>query len=134
MITQSRLAIPGWLVLVACVIVLGLVAVFVNRAVTANQGEMAPAAPEATPKVAEPAMTSSPTAAAPSAASITAEAAAREASWREAREAAIRVQERLRAEQQARKSAQEEEVNNERCVGGQRMRRVENGWVEAGNC
>jgi cytoskeletal protein RodZ len=134
MMKQSRLAIPGWLVAVACVIVLGLVAVLVNRAVTANQGEVAPAAPEAVPKVAEPAMTSSPTAAAPSVAPITAEAAAREASWREAREATIRVQQRLRAEQQARKSAQDEEMHTERCVGGQRMRRVENGWVEAGNC
>jgi len=127
---------PGWLGAVACVIVLGVGAVFVSRAVTANQGDATPVAPDATPKVeVPPAMTSPMPAAASSDASITAEAQSREAAWREAREAAIRVHQRLRAEQQARKSVQKEAAKNERCIGGQRMKRIENGWVQvAGNC
>ena len=128
---QRRFAIRGWLGASVCVIVLGIAVVLVTRAVTANPGEAAPAAPDATPKVDAPAMTST----APVDASLTAEAA-REASWREAREATIRVQQRLRAEQLARKAAQQqqEEAKNERCVDGQRMKRVENGWMQAGNC
>jgi hypothetical protein len=134
MMMQSRLAIPGWLVAAACAIVLGLGVVLVLRAVVANEDEVAPAASTAMPKRDPAAMTASTPAAAPSAADIAAQDEAREASWREAREASIRVQQRLRAEQQARKSAQQEEAKNERCVGGQRMTRVENGWVQAGNC
>ncbi|HJW46686.1 MAG TPA: hypothetical protein VJ484_09355 [Lysobacter sp.] len=113
---------------------LGVGAVVVNRALTTNSGEMVPTAPVATPKVDEPSMASSTPATAPTAAPIAAEAQSREASWRESREAAIRVQQRLRAQQQARKSAQEEGAKNERCVDGLRMKRVENGWVQAGNC
>jgi pyruvate/2-oxoglutarate dehydrogenase complex dihydrolipoamide acyltransferase (E2) component len=131
---QSRVAIRIGLV-AACVIVLGVGAVVVSRALTANVGEAAPSAPVvATPKVDEPSMALSTPATAPTAAAIAAEAQSREASWRESREAAIRVQQRLRAQQQARKSAQEEGAKNERCVDGLRMKRVENGWVQAGNC
>lgn len=60
--------------------------------------------------------------------------AARDASWREARAAAIRVQQRLRAQQQALKSAQARAAQRERCVAGQRIKRVANGWVQAGRC
>lgn len=132
---QSRFAIRGWLGAVACAIVLGGGVVFVTRAVTANRDEAAPIAADTTPEVDAPAMTSSmPAAAASSDAALIAEAQSREASWREAREATIRVQQRLRAEQQARKAAQQQATKNERCVDGQRMQRVENGWVQAGNC
>lgn len=134
---QGGFAIRGWLVAAACAIALGLVAVLFLRAVVTNEAEVVPVASDGMPTRDAPAATSSTPAVAPAAASITAEAeaeAAREASWREAREASIRVQQRLRAEQQARKSAQQEEAKNERCVDGQRMKRVENGWVQAGNC
>ena len=130
---QSRVAIRIGLIAAACVIVLGVGAVVVNRARTTNSGEAGATAPVATPKADEPLMASMP-AAAPSAAASVAEAQSREASWRESREAAIRVQQRLRAQQQARKSAQQDEAKNERCVDGLRMKRVENGWVQAGNC
>jgi hypothetical protein len=56
------------------------------------------------------------------------------ASARDVREAALKIQQRLRAEQRAREQAQRNEAKNERCIGGQRMRRVANGWVDAGNC
>jgi hypothetical protein len=141
----------GWLVLLACAVVL-VFAVVVDRRI-ARQGEVPPAAPNA-PKAEAPAIAPSgprpspaaagapktevsagvPSVAAPSAAAIAAEEAAREASWREARAATIRVQQRLRAEQQAREAAQQEAAKNERCVDGQRMKRIENGWVQAGTC
>lgn len=58
-----------------------------------------------------------------------------EASQREMRQAAIKVQQRLRAEHRARSEAQKKtDSKNERCIGGQRMRRVANGWVGAGAC
>lgn len=57
-----------------------------------------------------------------------------EASQREMRQAALKVQQRLRAEQRARSEAQRADTKNERCIGGQRMRRVANGWVDAGAC
>lgn len=133
---QSRFAIRGWLGVVACVAVLGAGAVFVHRTGMANRGEAPLAAADAVPKVDEPAVTSPISGVASSGAAITAEEELREASWREAREATIRVQQRLRAEQQARKAAQQQQeaAKNERCVDGQRMKRVENGWVQAGNC
>lgn len=134
---QNRLGI--WLGVMACVVTLGAGAGLVYR--TANPGQMAPETRDATPSgaaapraVDAAPMSSAMPAPGPSDASIAAEEASREASWREAREAAIRVQQRLRAEQQARKSAEREETKNERCVSGQRMKRVENGWVQAGNC
>ncbi|QNP41692.1 hypothetical protein [Lysobacter solisilvae (ex Woo and Kim 2020)] len=57
-----------------------------------------------------------------------------EAAQREMRQAALKVQQRLRAEQRAREEAQRAGTKNERCIGGQRMRRVANGWVDAGAC
>jgi hypothetical protein len=57
-----------------------------------------------------------------------------EAAQREMRQAALKVQKRLRAEQRARSEAQRAGEKNERCIGGQRMRRVANGWVDAGSC
>jgi len=61
---------------------------------------------------------------------------ARDAAARAAREQTLRVQRGLREQQrmqqqQARDAARH---GNERCVAGQRMRRVANGWVEAGAC
>ena len=60
--------------------------------------------------------------------------AAEEAKSRELRAASIAIQQRLRAQQRAREEAQRDQSRNERCVGGQRMRRVANGWVGVGNC
>lgn len=57
-----------------------------------------------------------------------------EAATRDMRQAAIRIQQRLRAEHKARETAQRDEAKNERCIGGQRMKRVDNGWVDAGRC
>jgi hypothetical protein len=86
-------------------------------------------------------MASSTSATSPAAAPAATEAAAiaqvqpEKPSWREAREGAIRIQQRLRAEELARKSAQQDHKNkDERCIGGQRMKRVANGWVDAGAC
>ena len=139
---QRKQSNRGWLVLLVCAVVLVFAVVFDRR--IASREEASPAVPsglkaEASP----PAVPSAPRAeasaaaisvAAPSAASTAAEEAAREASWREAREATIRMQERLRAEQRARTAVQLQEAKNERCVDGQRMKRVENGWVQAGAC
>ena len=63
-------------------------------------------------------------------------AVARDDAVRAAREQTLRVQQQLREQQrqqqqQARDAASQ---GNERCVAGQRMRRVANGWVEAGAC
>ena len=63
-------------------------------------------------------------------------AVARDDAARAAREQTLRVQRQLREQQreqqqQARDAASQ---GNERCVAGQRMRRVANGWVEAGAC
>jgi hypothetical protein len=61
---------------------------------------------------------------------------AREADWVETRREAIRIQQRLRAEANAQKAkAQQPKSQGEtRCVDGQQMRRVENGWVQDGKC
>ena len=63
-------------------------------------------------------------------------AVAREAEWAEARRKSIEVQQRLRKEQQAQREPTEvsRAVGSERCVGGQKMKRVEGGWVQAGSC
>ena len=63
-------------------------------------------------------------------------AIARDAAARAAREQTLRVQRHLREQQreqqlQAREAASH---SNERCLAGQRMRRVANGWVDAGVC
>ncbi|HEV8695409.1 MAG TPA: hypothetical protein VGQ93_14695 [Lysobacter sp.] len=116
---------------------------FAIYAIRTNQSEAAPASTigrvpvpaerETSPKPHQPPITATNTTiATPS--EVTRDAASRDASWREAREAAIRIQQRLRTEEQARKSMQQEETKRERCVDGQRMKRVENGWVQAGPC
>ena len=63
-------------------------------------------------------------------------AVAREAEWAKARRQSIEVQQRLRKEQQAQREPTEvsRAVGSERCVGGQKMKRVEGGWVQAGSC
>ena len=64
-------------------------------------------------------------------------ALARDAAARAAREQTLRVQRQLREraneEQQALRAAREGN-GNERCIAGQKMRRVANGWVQAGLC
>jgi hypothetical protein len=135
---QGRgLGIRQWLVAVVCVIALGVIAVFVYRTFAPKQDVVTRATPNAMPKAATPAL-ASPTAAtassAAAAAAVIAEAQSQEVSQREAREGAIRIQQRLRAEEQARKAAQQEQAKHERCIDGQRMKRVENGWVQAGTC
>ena len=62
---------------------------------------------------------------------------ASDAATRAAREQTLRVQqhlrERQRQEQQARTAVQRG-TGDERCIAGQKMRRVANGWVQAGPC
>ncbi len=60
-------------------------------------------------------------------------AIARESTARAAREQTLRVQRHLREQQRARAAAPPDH-GNERCLAGQRMRRVANGWVQAGPC
>jgi len=60
-------------------------------------------------------------------------AVAREATSRTAREQTLRIQQHLREQQRAREAAPPGH-GNERCLAGQRMRRVANGWVQAGKC
>jgi hypothetical protein len=60
-------------------------------------------------------------------------AAENEAASRAAREQTIRVQKHLRDQQRALEAAQSGN-GNERCLAGQKMRRVANGWVQAGTC
>ncbi len=64
-------------------------------------------------------------------------AVARETVDRAAREQTLRVQQELREQareqQQARKAAREGK-GSERCLSGQKMRRVANGWEQAGAC
>ncbi|BCT92489.1 hypothetical protein LYSHEL_15130 [Lysobacter helvus] len=59
---------------------------------------------------------------------------AREASWLASRKEAIRIQGELRAKQNAEKAAKASPSNDIRCVDGQRMKRVQNGWVQDGTC
>jgi len=61
------------------------------------------------------------------------DAVAREATARAAREQTLRVQRHLREQQRARQTAPSGH-GDERCVAGQKMRRVANGWVQAGTC
>lgn len=64
-------------------------------------------------------------------------AVAREAADRAVREQTLRVQKRLRDQERewakARAAAQHGD-GSERCLSGQKMRRVTNGWVQAGTC
>ncbi len=63
-------------------------------------------------------------------------ALARDAAARAAREQTLRVQQHLREQQreQQRQAREAASHANERCLAGQRMRRVANGWVDAGTC
>jgi hypothetical protein len=63
-------------------------------------------------------------------------AIAREAAERAAREQTLRVQKQLRGQQRKQQQAREAARNNrnERCIAGQKMRRVANGWAQAGVC
>jgi hypothetical protein len=100
------------------------------------------AAPQgATPapaSAAEPAATmaasASPTSAADAGLAI---AIARESAARAALDQTLHVQRRLqedeREHRQAREAAQRGN-GSERCIAGQKMRRVANGWVQAGQC
>ena len=61
-------------------------------------------------------------------------AEASDAAAREAREHTIEVQKRLRAEEAARRARIEAPKEGERCIDGQKMKRVQNGWVQDGDC
>ena len=61
-------------------------------------------------------------------------AEALDASMREAREHTLEVQKRLREEEAARRAHIERPKEGERCIDGQKMKRVDNGWVQAGDC
>jgi hypothetical protein len=82
-----------------------------------------------------------PAAAAPAALTAAADAelavtVASDAAARAAREQTLRVQQQLREQQRMQQQQVRDAAShgNERCVAGQRMRRVANGWVEAGAC
>ena len=60
--------------------------------------------------------------------------AAREASWVASRKEAIRIQSDLRAAQVKAKAERASTTSDIRCVDGQQMKRVENGWVQDGKC
>jgi hypothetical protein len=61
---------------------------------------------------------------------------ARDAAARAAREQTLRVQQHLREQQREQQQQARDAASHgdERCVAGQRMRRVANGWVDAGAC
>jgi hypothetical protein len=63
-------------------------------------------------------------------------AVARDAAARAAREQTLRVQQQLREQQREQRQQARDAAShgNERCIAGQRMRRVANGWVDAGVC
>ncbi|MGO4552271.1 hypothetical protein AB4059_14380 [Lysobacter sp. 2RAF19] len=61
-----------------------------------------------------------------------AEAESRDAAARAVREQTLKVQQKLRQDNRARAQAAERPSENERCINGQRMKRVDNGWVQAG--
>jgi hypothetical protein len=63
-------------------------------------------------------------------------AIARDAATRAAREQTLRVQRQLREQQREQQQQARDAAShgNERCMAGQRMRRVANGWVDAGAC
>lgn len=64
-------------------------------------------------------------------------AVAREEVDRAAREQTLRVQKQLREQERIQKQvrdAAERGDGSERCLSGQKMRRVDNGWVQAGTC
>ena len=64
-------------------------------------------------------------------------AIAREQVDRAVREQTLRVQKQLREQERVQRQireAAERGDGSERCLSGQRMRRVANGWVQAGTC
>jgi hypothetical protein len=63
-------------------------------------------------------------------------AVARDDAARAAREQTLRVQRQLREQQREQQQQARDAAShgNERCMAGQRMRRVANGWVDAGAC
>jgi hypothetical protein len=75
-----------------------------------------------------------PDAAASVAADALAVATASEQASRAAREQTLRVQRQLVERQRALRDAAAQGNGNERCLSGQKMRRVANGWVQAGGC
>jgi cytoskeletal protein RodZ len=94
-------------------------------------------APVVTAPVAQPVSLPPPTpatisAAAAHTATFMSEAEARDAAARAAREQTLKVQQKLRQDNRARAQAAERPAENERCINGQRMKRVDNGWVQAG--
>jgi hypothetical protein len=101
----------------------------------AKQG--APSAPPFATPAASPVTPQASTPTASAADAGLAIAIARESVDRAARQQTLHVQKLLRDEAQAQREAQaaaRRGDGNERCLSGQRMRRVANGWVQAGAC
>jgi len=93
----------------------------------------ATADPTVAPASAAPASPSTPAASAADAG--LAIAVARERVDRAAREQTLRVQQQLREQERVREAAVRAlNSGNERCIAGQKVRRVGNGWVQAGTC
>jgi len=87
--------------------------------------------------VAAPVVAPAPVAAAPRPTqtnTFMAEAEARDAAARAAKEQTLKVQQGLRAQERERKEEAKAPTPNERCIDGQKMKRVDNGWVQAGTC
>ena len=62
-------------------------------------------------------------------------AVARETADRAVREQTLRVQQQLRDQERVREAAVRAlNSGNDRCIDGQKVRRVGNGWVQAGTC
>ena len=61
-------------------------------------------------------------------------AVAHDESVRAAREQTLRVQRQLVEQRRANHDSAQRGNANERCIAGQKMRRVANGWVQAGGC
>jgi hypothetical protein len=61
-------------------------------------------------------------------------ASARDQAVRAAREQTLRVQRQLVEQRRATHDAAQRGDGNARCIAGQKMRRVANGWVQAGGC
>ena len=61
-------------------------------------------------------------------------ALARDQAARAAREQTLRVQRQLVEQRRASHDSAQRGTANERCIAGQKMRRVANGWVQAGGC
>ena len=101
---------------------------------TASTGASLPQTSEAAPASVTPPTPEPSTSAADAGLAI---AVARETAVRAALDQTLHVQQLLREEareqRQAREAAQRGN-GNERCLSGEKMRRVHNGWVQAGVC